>query len=81
MKCPKHTTGGGPCYCGQFPKNPFITGHHNGHDLQTFDVEGRLASVKRFDACQCYAALEIEGLQKAVAVAVKRRLKQLERKA
>ncbi len=43
------------------------------------DAESRLHCVKSFDADQCRAALEVNGLQKTVTLALERRLRALAR--
>lgn len=56
--------------------NPFVypnTGH------SAIDVASRLYLTQDFDRSQLEAALKVEGLQSTVALAIKRRLRKLDK--
>lgn len=58
--------------------NPFARGvTPRGEQLYTISAEDRIFAVRSFDAAQCNAALEVDGLQKTVLAAVQRRLRQI----
>lgn len=58
--------------------NPFYSGRsYCGEQLQAVDVESRLRMLKSFDIEQCRMALQVQGLQKTVAVAAERRIRKL----
>lgn len=58
-------------------KHPFYTATYNGIDCYATATSCRLLMLQRFDAEQCKAALEVEGLQKTVRTALERRLRKL----
>ena len=64
-------------------KDPFVTGHHDGHDIGDVTVADRLARVKTFTRGQCLDALHVDGrrpyLQSSVRSAIGRRLRKLEK--
>jgi hypothetical protein len=60
-------------------ENPFKGPRYGEIQTYTLAAEDRVARVKRFDRRQCLAALALPDLQKTVARAVERRLRQLER--
>lgn len=62
-------------------KNPFQYTLTSGHQVESTDAQSRIERVKTFDILQCSCALEVPGLQKTVAAAIRRRMKQLERGA
>lgn len=59
--------------------NPFAAGIYNGVQTYTVDAADRLRAVKSFDLVKCYAALQVDGLQKTVERAVRARIRQLEK--
>jgi hypothetical protein len=58
-------------------RDPFFVGVFFGHAAFTVDAESRLENVKSFTAAECRAALKLTDLQKAVRLALERRLKRL----
>ena len=64
-------------------KDPFVTGHYDGHDIGDVTVADRLARVKTFTRGQCMDALFLDDknqyLQSSVRAAVARRLRALEK--
>ena len=62
-------------------KNPFFASRYFGHDSFYVDAESRLDKVKSFTAAECRAALKLTDLQKAVRLAIERRLKRLKETA
>lgn len=58
--------------------NPFAAGVYGGHQTYHMGADDRIAAVRRFDRAQCQAALALPHLQKTVASAVQRRLRQLD---
>ncbi|MEW6490185.1 MAG: hypothetical protein AB1578_20045 [Thermodesulfobacteriota bacterium] len=63
-------------------ENPFRyeTDYGYGHRewVEAIDSKDRVAAVARFSREQCVAALEVPGLQKRVAQALRGRLRRLE---
>lgn len=59
--------------------NPFLTPVEGYPRAQTVDAVGRIDAVRAFDYRECEAALEVDGLQKTVQTAVRRRMRQLRR--
>lgn len=59
--------------------NPFLAATYEGREFYDIVAEDRIRRVKHFDRAQCLAALALPDLQKTVARAVERRLRQLER--
>lgn len=57
--------------------NPFYTGSFNGRAFYDVSAEDRIQRVRTFDLEQCEQALAVEDLQKSVAQALQRRLRQL----
>lgn len=57
--------------------NPFHAGTYSGVSTYYTDAESRIDRVRAFTRAQCEAALKIEGLQKSVQAAVRRRLRQI----
>lgn len=55
--------------------NPFKAGVHNGVQTYHCVAEDRIRMVAWFDRAKCEAALQLPGLQKTVADAVRRRLR------
>lgn len=57
----------------------FKAGVYNGFQTYHCTVEDRIRAVRAFDLAQCEAALAMEGrgLQKTVAQAVRRRMREL----
>lgn len=56
--------------------SPFHAGVYNGIQTEHVSVDDRLQAVKHFNRAQCEAALKVQGLQKTVETAVRRRLHQ-----
>ncbi|MEX1197835.1 MAG: hypothetical protein WEB57_08260 [Pseudohongiellaceae bacterium] len=62
------------------PRNPFLTMKlRDGTWAGNVSSADRIRQVMTFDRQQCLAALEVDGLQKSVATAIKTRLRRLER--
>lgn len=59
--------------------HPFLAATYEGRQFYDVVAEDRIRRVKHFDRAQCLAALALPDLQKTVARAVERRLRQLER--
>lgn len=59
--------------------NPFKAALHGDYQTYYVDAFDRIRVVKEFNLKQCLAALEVEGLQKSVEAAVRRRMRQLEK--
>lgn len=60
-------------------QNPFAVQLHGGIQAYTCSADDRISRVQHFDRKQCLAALALPDLQRTVARAVERRLRQLER--
>lgn len=61
--------------------NPFKAAIYNGQQLYHLSAEDRARAVTWFDRAQCDAALKLQGLQKSVEAAVKRRLRHFDKVA
>lgn len=61
--------------------NPFKSFEIDGEKFYAFVAEDRIAMVKKFDLVQCEAALRVDGVQKTVVAAIKRRQKVLRAEA
>jgi len=57
--------------------NPFL----NEQGYGAMSASDRIYEVERFDLEQCRAALDVDGLQKAVSTKVHRRIRKLEKDA
>lgn len=57
--------------------NPFFSGRHNGHPVGAISAQDRIDMVRHFNRERCLQALTVGGLQKSVATAINRRLRQL----
>ena len=62
------------------PRNPFLTMQlDDGTWTGAASSVDRIHMVMRFDRSQCLAAMEVDGLQRSVATAIKTRLRRLDR--
>lgn len=59
--------------------NPFFAYASYGHQFYDVGATDRIARVRHFDRKQCLAALALPDLQKTVARAIERRLRQIGR--
>lgn len=59
--------------------NPFKAAVHNGTQTYYGTAEDRIHCASRFSRAECAAALQLPGLQKTVAAAVRRRLRHLDK--
>lgn len=62
-------------------ENPFMAQRYGTVQTYTSNAEDRIARVKTFDRKQCLAALALPDLQKTVAHAIERRLRQIGRES
>jgi hypothetical protein len=58
-------------------ENPFLSREY-GMDVQAMDAVSRLDKVREFSTNQLKTALDVQGLQKSVRLAIERRLRKLE---
>ena len=62
----------------EMKRNPFVFKAYGGIDCYYLCAEDRMRAVAGFDLAQCRAALEVEGLQKSVRLAIERRMRKLQ---
>lgn len=62
-------------------RHPFFARAYEDRDVYYTSVDDRLHAVRSFDRVQCEAALRVDGLQKTVEQAVRRRMRKLDREA
>lgn len=59
-------------------RNPFFVKTYGDFDCYHTSADDRVRAVAGFDLAQCRAALEVDGLQKSVRLAIGRRMRKLQ---